>query len=150
LQQELKNLDTAFNYFFKDWARFSKFHSKKWDKQSFRVPQFVTVEDNRIKFLKFRERIKVRLHHKIEDEIKYATVSCNRAGQYFVCICMKRVIKKLKKIKKEVSIDFDVKNLTTYSDRQVFENIKPYRSLERRLKYFHLNASRKPPTFIKK
>jgi putative transposase len=148
LQQELKNLDTAFNRFFKGQARFPKFHSKKRDKQNFQVPQFVTVEDNRIKFPKFRKGIKVRLHRKIEGEIKFATVSRNRVGQYFVCICVERIIKKLKKVKKEVSIDFGVKNLATCSDGQVFENIKPYRSLlERRLKHLHLNASRKPLLF---
>jgi putative transposase len=142
LQQELKNLDTAFNRFFKGQARFPKFHSKKRDKQSFRVPQFVTVEDDRIKFPKFREGIKVRLHREIEGDIKFATISRNRAGQYFACICVERIIPKLKKVKKEIGVDLGVKDLATCSDGQVFENIKPYRSLERRLKHLHRNMSR--------
>jgi putative transposase len=143
LQQELKNLDTAFNRFFKGQARFPKFHSKKRDKQSFRVPQFVTVEDDRIKFPKFREGIKVRLHREIEGDIKFATISRNRAGQYFACICVERIIPKLKKVRKEVGVDLGVKDLATCSDGQVFENIKPYRSLERRLKRLQRSLSKK-------
>jgi putative transposase len=142
LQQELKNLDTAFNRFFKGHARFPKFHSKKRDKQSFRVPQCVTVEGDRIKFPKFREGIKIRTHRKIEGKIKFATISKNRAGQYFACICVERAIKKLKNVKKEVGVDLGIKNLATCSDGQVFENIKPYRTLERRLKHLHRNMNR--------
>lgn len=143
LQQELKNLDTAFNRFFKKQAKLPKFHSKKTDKQSFRVPQFVSVKDGNLHFPKFREGIKVKLHREIEGEIKYATVSMNRAGQYFVSVCVEKNIEPLPKVEKEVGVDLGVKALVTCSDGQVFENIKPYRTLENRLKHLHRALSRK-------
>jgi putative transposase len=55
LQQELKNLDVAFGRFFRRQAKFPRFHSKHKDKQSFRIPQFVTVEDGKVSFPKFME-----------------------------------------------------------------------------------------------
>lgn len=143
LQQELKNLDTAFNCFFKRQARFPKFHSKKRDKQSFRIPQAITVKDNKIKFPKFKEGIKIRLHREIEGKIKFATISRNRSGQYFACICVERIIPKLQKVEKEVGIDLGIKNLATCSDGKVFKNIKPYRTLERRLKRLQRSLSKK-------
>jgi putative transposase len=142
LQQELKNLDTAFNRFFKKQARFPRFHSKKRDKQSFRVPQFVSVSADTIKFPKFREGIPVNLHREIEGEIKFATVSRNRVGQYYVSITVERHIEELPVIDKEVGIDLGVKTLAICSDGQVFKNIKPYRSLENRIKLVQKALSR--------
>jgi putative transposase len=143
LQQELKNLDTAFCRFFKKKAKFPKFHSKHKDKQSFRVPQEVVVENSRIYIRKFKEGIKLEQHRQMEGIIKHATISMNRAGQYFACICVERDIKKLKKVKTEVGIDLGIKNLVTCNNGKIFKNIKPYRTLERRLKRLHRFLSKK-------
>jgi putative transposase len=143
LQQELKNLDTSFNRFFKKQARFPKFHSKHKDKQSFRVPQFVTVKDDKIHFPKFREGINFKKHRSIEGEIKYATVSRNRAGQHYVCICVEREMTKLKPNDKAVGVDLGLKELATCSNGEVFENIRPYRKLQRRLRRLQQSVSRK-------
>jgi putative transposase len=143
LQQELKNLDTAFNRFFKNQARFPKFHSKHKDKQSFRVPQFVTVKDKNIYFPKFREGIRLKQHRSVDGEIKYATISMNRAGQYFACICVARDIPVLKPNTKAVGVDLGLKNLATCSSGEVFENIRPYRKLQCRLRRLQQSVSRK-------
>jgi putative transposase len=143
LQQELKNLDTSFNRFFKKQARFPKFHSKHKDKQSFRVPQFVVVKDGNIHFPKFREGIKFKQHRPIEGEIKYATVSRNRAGQHYVCICVEREMTKLKPNDNAVGVDLGLKDLATCSNGEVFSNIRPYRNLQRRLRRLQQSVSRK-------
>jgi putative transposase len=143
LQQELKNLDTSFNRFFKKQARFPKFHSKHKDKQSFRVPQFVVVKDGNIHFPKFREGIKFKQHRPIEGEIKYATVSRNRAGQHYVCICVEREMTKLKPNDNAVGVDLGLKDLATCSNGEVFSNIRPYRNLQRHLRRLQQSVSRK-------
>jgi putative transposase len=142
LQQELKNLDTTFNRFFKKQASFPRFHSKKRDKQSFRVPQFVSVSGDKIKFPKFREGITVNLHRAIEGDIKFATVSRNRAGQYYVSITVDREMEDLPRVNKEVGIDLGIKTLAVCSDGQVYENIKPYRTLENRIRILQKALSR--------
>lgn len=143
LQQELKNLDTSFNRFFKKQARFPKFHSKHKDKQSFRVPQFVTVKDGSIHFPKFREGIRLKQHRPIEGEIRFATISRNRAGQHFACICVEREMPKFKPNDNAVGVDLGLKDLATCSNGEVFENIRPYRNLQRRLRRLQQSVSRK-------
>lgn len=143
LQQELKDLDTAFHRFFRKLARFPRFRSRYRDKQSFRVPQNVSVENKTLYVPKFKEGIKIRQHRKIEGEICYATLSRNKAGQYFVCICVERNIKKLPENINKVGLDLGIKSLATTSDGHVYENIKPYRNLETRLKFLHKELSRK-------
>ena len=47
LQSSLRNLDTAYNKFFRKQTMFPRFKSK-YDRQSFTVPQFVKIENNKI------------------------------------------------------------------------------------------------------
>lgn len=143
LQAELKFLDSAFNRFFKKQACFPRFKSKVKDNQSFRVPQHVSVENNKLFFPKFKEGISVNLHRPIEGEIKNITVVCNKAGQYYVSICVEKYIMNLKPIDSEVGIDFGISTLATLSNGQLYENISPYRTLERRIKLLSGNHSRK-------
>jgi putative transposase len=75
----------------------------------------------------------MKQHRPIKGEIKYITVSHNSSGQYFACICVERVIKKLPPKTKAVEVDFGVKILTTQSDGKTYPNIKPYCTLEDRL-----------------
>lgn len=129
LQHALKHLDGGFNRFYKKLGGFPKF-KKKHSKQSFRIPQHVKVENNKLYIVKFREGISIKLHRPLEGEIRNATISRNKAGQYFVCIGVQKHIKKLPKSKNNVGIDLGVKSLATCSNGDVFPNIKPYRTLE--------------------
>ena len=86
LQAVLKDLDRAFTNFFQGRAGFPKFKSKKTHKFSFRVPQFVKLEDNRLYFLKFKEGIKVKQHQEIIGTIKNATIKLNPSGKYYVSL----------------------------------------------------------------
>jgi putative transposase len=134
LQHSLKNLDGAFNSFYKKLKGFPRFKSRR-DKQSFRIPQHVKVKDGKLHIVKFKEGIKVRLHRPIEGEICNATISKNRAGQYFVCIgVMWDCPKQLPKTNKVVGIDLGLKDLATCSDGTIYRNIKPYRNLEKHRK----------------
>lgn len=143
LQAELRQLDTAYSRFFKKLAELPKFHNKKTDRHSFPVPQGVKIKNDRLHIPKFKEGIRVRLHRPVEGKIKHATVSMNRAGQYFVSICVERETAPLPKIEKEIGVDLGLKDLVTCSDGQVFENIRPYRTLEKRLKRLHRSLSKK-------
>lgn len=142
LQFELKCLQTAYNNFFEKRTKLPKFHSKK-DKQIFTIPQFVSVENNKIYFPKFKDGIPVKLHRQIEGSIRHATVSVNRAGQYFVAILVEKYIKPLNKINKEVGIDLGVCALATTSTGKEYKNIRPYRSLQKRLRSLNKSLHRK-------
>ena len=70
LQAVLRDLDQAFKNFFQGRANFPKFKSKKTHRFSFRVPQFVKLENNRLKIFKFPGGIKVKQHREIIGTIK--------------------------------------------------------------------------------
>lgn len=142
LQFELKCLQTAYNNFFEKRARLPKFHSRK-DKQSFTVPQFVEVHDNKVYFPKFKDGIKVKLHRPLEGKIRHVTISMNRAGQYHVTILVERNIKLLKKVKQEVGIDLGICALATTSVGKEYKNIRPCRGLQRRLRALNKSLHKK-------
>lgn len=142
LQHSLKCLQAAYNNFFAKRAKFPRFKSRK-DKQSFTVPQHVEVRGDRIHFPKFKEGIKLRLHRRIEGEIKHATIYRNRAGQFFACILVEKDIQPLPVKDTEVGIDLGISALATCSNGEVFENIRPHRGLERRLRLLQKAVSRK-------
>jgi putative transposase len=129
LQYSLKNLDSGFNRFYKKLARFPKFKNKH-AKQSFSIPQCVKVKDKHLYIVKFREGIEMEQHRIINGDIRHASISKNKAGQYFVCLGVKRHIPYLPLVNKSVGIDLGLKELATCSDGKVFHNPKPYRNLE--------------------
>lgn len=141
LQHSLKHLDGAYNRFFKKLAKFPRFKSKK-NKQSFRIPQFVTIANKRIHFPKFKEGIKIDLHREIEGEINYATITRNKAGQYYACIGVTRTIEPKSKTDKMIGIDLGIKSLVVCSDGQTFPNIKTTKQYEKQLRLRQKELSR--------
>jgi len=141
LQHALKHLDGAFNRFFKKLGKYPRF-KKRNSKQSFRVPQFVKVEDGRLFFPKFKEGIKIDQHRTIEGKIQNATILKNQAGQYFACIGVQREIETKPKTDKMVGIDLGIKTFAVCSDGTVYPNIKPFRSLEQRMRLRNKELSR--------
>lgn len=142
LQHALKNLEAGFNRFYKKLAKFPRFKNRR-AKQSFQIPQHVKVKDDKLYVVKFREGIKVKIHRPIEGDIRRATISKNKAGQYFVCLGVQRYIKKLPKNKKAVGVDWGVKDLATCSNGKVFPNIRPYRNSEKKRRVLAKALSRR-------
>jgi putative transposase len=80
LQQSLKDLDKAYERFFKGRAKYPKFHSKH-GKQSIRYPQRFKLSDDKI-YLPKVGWVKCVLHRDIEGKMKNCTVSKTKSGQY--------------------------------------------------------------------
>lgn len=133
LQFVLSCLETAYNNFFNGRAKLPKFHSKK-GKQTFTAPQNVEIRNGKLSIPKFKDGIKCKFHREIEGEIKTCTISKNPSGQYHASILVERDMKKLPKLKKSVGVDLGIKTLAVCSDGRKYDNIKPYRTLEARLK----------------
>ena len=141
LQHAIKHLDSAYNRFFKKLAKFPRFKSKK-NKQSFRIPQFVSIENGRLHFPKFKEGIKIDLHRPVEGEINYATITHNKAGQYYACIGVTRTIEPKPKTDRMIGIDLGIKSLVVCSDGQTFDNIKTTKKYEKLLRLRQKELSR--------
>lgn len=121
LQATLRDLDKAFTNFFQGRAKFPKFKSKKTHKFTFKVPQFVKLEDNRLYFLKFKEGIKVKQHREIIGTIKNATIKLNPSGKYYVSLIVEYDNQIPAKPKVEyssaVGVDLGIKTYATLSNK---------------------------------
>lgn len=87
LQQVLKDLKRAYDNHFnpKMRAGFPKFKTKKNTKQSFRIPQRVTVEDSRVYVPKIGW-IKIHQSQDVDGETKSATFKRTATGRWFVTL----------------------------------------------------------------
>ena len=85
LQQSLKCLNVSYNNFFKNKTSFPKFKSK-YDKQSFSIPQYITIEEDKLYIPKFKNGINIIVHRDIEGKICHATISKTPTNKYFVSL----------------------------------------------------------------
>ena len=142
LQQAIKNLDAAYGNFYEKRAAFPKFKNKD-GKQSFRVPQNVKIKNNRLVMPKFLEGIPIVLHREVKEEISYCTITKNKAGQYYCSLLVEKEIEQLPESKKEVGVDLGIKTLIVDSDGKEYANIKPYRSMKRKIKKVQRKLSKR-------
>ena len=144
LQQTLKDLDGAYNKFFEGLAKFPNFKSKKNARQSFRVPQSIEIENNRLCIPKFKGGLKIKLHRPVEGKIRNCTVSRHSSGQYHVSIAVERVNTiPQTKTRKAVGVDVGVKDLAILSDGKRYGNPKYSRSLQQRKSLLQRRLKRK-------
>jgi len=142
LQQTLKDLDQAYQNFFRRVKQgrnpgFPKFKSKKNNKQSFRsqcVNNNIRIENNRIKFPKL-DLVKFANSQQFEGKIKSATISKTPTNKYYISILVDTEINQLPKINKSIGIDLGLKDFAITSDSIVYKNPKFLRSLEYKLKF---------------
>ena len=85
LQSSIRNLDSAYKNFFNKQNQFPRFKSK-YDRQSFKIPQNVLINNERLIIPKFKEGIKIKLHRELEGEILFATITKSTTGKYYVSI----------------------------------------------------------------
>lgn len=142
LQSSIRNLDIAYKKFFNKQNKFPRFKSK-YDKQSFKVPQNVLVEDSKLVMPKFKEGIKMKIHRVLEGEVLFATVSKSTTGKYYVSITCKVEHRPFDKTNKSVGIDTGIKELAILSNGTSYGNIKPLKSKLKELKYNQRQLSKK-------
>lgn len=90
---------------------------------------------------KFLEGIPVIEHRKAEGEIQFATVSKNKAGQYYVSITAEREIQSLPDRAEVVAHDLNVHGMVD-SNGNVEVNPRPAKQYAARLKLLHQTVSR--------
>jgi putative transposase len=134
LQYALKCLDGAYNDFFKGKAGLPNYHSKRHS-NSFRIPQFVSIQNDKLIIPKFREGIKLIEHRELEGEIKFATISHNPDDTYHVSITVEKEIEQLPKTNKQVGIDIGIKDTFTTSDGVKTGNPKAINKYQRKLSF---------------
>ena len=155
--QSIRQMLTAYDKFFKEHKGFPKFKSKR-DEQSALFPigaisKRNTFETRHITLITSLKNIKFRcsdLYLKrlrmYKDNIRSATLSKTKSGNFFLSILMnipQSEFVKFKKTNKEVGIDIGVKDFVITSDGKKFENKHFFKSDERKLKKLQRQLSKK-------
>lgn len=142
LQHALRHLETAYVNFFRGKSKFPKFKSKK-SRNSFTIPQFVTIKDNRVYFPKFKEGIKIRLHRQFKGKINSATVSLTTTGKYYISILTEHEYEPFEKTGKYVGVDLGLKDFVITSDGKKYKNNRYLKRYSKKLKTAQKHLSRK-------
>ncbi len=142
LQSSLKHLDIAYNKFFRKTAKFPRF-KKKNDNQSFHIPQFSEIKNNKLCIPKFKKGIKIKLHRDIEGKILNATLSKTTTGKFFISITCELEYQELEKTNSFIGVDTGIKDLAILSDGTKYENIKSLKKSLNKLKYHQKQLSKK-------
>lgn len=143
LQFAIRSLEAAYTNFFKKRAKFPKFKSKR-SKDSFTVPQFAFIVNNRLFVPKFKEGIKCRVHREIKGKIGKVTISKTPSGKYFVSVFTEEdYTTPFKKTNKSVGLDLGLKDLVVTSDGETINNNRYTRKYENKLAIAQRHLSRK-------
>ena len=142
LQFALRCLEAAYTNFFKKRAKFPKFKSKR-SKNSFTVPQAVSIAGDRLFVPKFREGMKCRVHRAIKGKIGKVTISKTPTGKYFVSVSTEEEYFQIEKSGKLVGVDLGLKSLLVTSEGEIFKNNRYTRRYEQKLATAQKHLSRK-------
>ena len=157
MKQAIRQMLIAYDNFFKQHRGFPKFKSKK-DKQSSLFPidaisRCNTFETKHISLTKHLKNIKFRCSdlyfnrlQKYSKNIRSATLSKSKSGNYFLSILVEMEETELKRFEhtdKQVGIDLGVKDFLITSDGEVFENKHFLKNEEKKMKRLQRQLSRK-------
>ena len=134
LQESLRDLDRAFQNFFKKNNDYPVFHSKH-DKQSYRTRNqnnSIRIEGNRLILPKIG-KVKIKLSRQIQGRILNATISKTKTNKYFVSLCCEYEEKIRSNNGGKIGIDVGLKEFYTDSNGTVANNPKYLANYDKRL-----------------
>ena len=157
MKQAIRQMDGAYQKFFKQHNGFPKFKTKK-DKQSAMFPyeaisKHNTFETRHISLTTPLKNIKFRCSdlyfsrlQKYNKNIRSATLSKTKSGNFFLSILIEMEDVELKRFEhtnEQVGIDLGVKDFIITSDGEVFENKHFFKNEEKQMKKLQRQLSKK-------
>lgn len=149
LQNTLKQLDSAYQHFFRRVKEskkpgFPHFKSKKQKRQSYQTNSNIKVSEGAVQLPKLG-KVKCRTSRVVQGRIMSATVSRSASGKYYVSLCCRldRELPKLPTMGVVVGLDVGIKSFAVSSDGVEYPNPKYLRKSEKKLARLQRNLSRK-------
>ena len=146
LQSALRDLDSAYQKFFKEHSGYPKFKSKKTHKFSYKskcTNGNIQYCDKHIKLPKLG-MVKTKNKLVPQGRILNATISQNASGKYFVSLCCTDVnIKPLEKTNNLIGIDLGLKEFCITSNGEMISNPKYLKKSLNKLAKVQRELSRK-------
>ena len=152
LQQSVRDINQAYENFFKLHRGYPKFKSKRDNKQSCRFPKdaFIGIRGNRIDLIKSLKDIHFkcsredeRYLNKNQDKVSSLTLSKEPSGYFYLSILTDKPNKILPKSNKSVGIDLGIKDFVVTSEGEIFENLHFKKSENNKIKRLQRQLSRK-------
>ena len=146
LQSSLKDLDMAYQKFFKEHTGYPKFKSKKTHRYSYKSKCVNGNIQYCNKYIKLPKLGMVKTRNKLipQGRILNATVSQEPSGKYYVSLCCADIdIKPLDKTNNSIGIDLGIKEFCITSDGEMIENPKYLKKSLNRLAKLQRELSRK-------
>lgn len=146
LQSSVRNLDRAFQNFFKGNGKYPRFHSKKSHYNSYTSKNnnhSIRIDGKTLRLPKVGN-VRMKVSHPTEGKILSATVKCVPSGRYYVsvlCDCQEE--KPLPKTTNTVGIDLGVHEFAIFSDGQKIQNPKYLETSLKALRHQQRILSRK-------
>ena len=152
LQQSVRDMNQAYDNFFKLHKGFPKFKSKHDNRQSCRFPKdaFIGVRGNRIDLIKVLKDIHFkcsrndeRYLNRNQDKVKSITLSKEPNGKFYLSVLIDKPLRQVPQSSSMVGLDLGIKDFAVTSDGQVIENIHFKKNEESRLKRLQRQISKK-------
>ena len=149
LQQSLRDLDRAYENFFKKRAGYPRFKSKHNHTQSYRTNNngnSIRIVDKKIKLPKVGF-VKINQSRTFEGRILNATVSHTASGKYFISLCVEMDKEKLlhPNAGGKIGIDVGLKEFYSDSNGNTIANPRVLKKLSKKLAREQRKLSRKMP-----
>ena len=152
LQQSVRDMNQAYDNFFKLHKGFPKFKSKHDNRQSCRFPKdaFIGVRGNRIDLIKVLKDIHFkcsrndeRYLNRNQDKVKSITLSKEPNGKFYLSVLIDKMLRQVPQSSSMVGLDLGIKDFAVTSDGQVIENFHFKKNEESRLKRLQRQISKK-------
>jgi putative transposase len=146
IQAAIKDLDGAYDRFFRKLSKFPKFKSKHNTRQSFKVPQYAKVDwgAKTLKIPKFKTPFKFKGKYSGElMKINSVTISKNASGKYFASIQGEFEIEQKESTGEIIGVDLGIKTLLVDSNGTEIRNERFLRKHLKKLKYLQRQHSKK-------
>lgn len=146
LQSSLRDLDMAYQKFFKEHTGYPKFKSKKTHRYSYKSKYVNGNIQYCNKYIKLPKLGMVKTKNKLMPQCRIlnATISQEPSGKYYVSLCCTDVdIKPLDKTNNSIGIDLGIKEFCITSDGKMIENPKYLKKSLNRLAKLQRELSRK-------
>lgn len=132
LQQSVRDMNQAYDNFFKFHKGFPKFKSKHDNRQSCRFPKdaFIGVRGNRIDLIKVLKDIHFkcsrndeRYLNRNQEKVKSITLTKEPCGKFYLSVLIDKPLRQISQSQNMVGLDLGVKDFAVTSDGQVIENL---------------------------
>lgn len=146
LQASIKDLDGAYDRFFRKITEFPQFKSKRKSRASFKVPQHFDIdwENNSINIPKFKKPFKFSGKYKGElIKVNSVTISRTPSGKYYASVQGEFDIQPKPQVEDCIGVDLGIKDLVITSNGNIFPNKRFLKSKLKKLKYIQRQHSKK-------